>query len=145
MPGSFVQENSKQRERLRALVARLSDPDLARPTYEGWTVAGVLAHLAFWDCRVLLLLQKWKKTGVEASPTDINIVNDAMRPLLLSIPHRRAAEIALETAEAVDREIEKLDLHLIAEIESKLPDFRLNRGRHRQSHIADIESALPPK
>ena len=145
MTASLIQENAKWGERLQALVARLSDKDLARPVYDGWTVAGLLAHLAFWDGRVLVLLRKWKKTGVEPSPADAHVVNDAMRSLLLAIPPRRAAEIALGTADAVDREIEELDARLISEIQSKLPEFRLNRGLHRESHIADIEAALSAK
>jgi hypothetical protein len=39
---SYVAENDAQRERLRALVRRLSDQDLAGAMDAGWTVAGVL-------------------------------------------------------------------------------------------------------
>jgi Mycothiol maleylpyruvate isomerase N-terminal domain len=57
---SYVAENDAQRERLRALVRRLSDRDLAGPMGAGWTVAGVLAHVAFWDQRILVLLDAWE-------------------------------------------------------------------------------------
>jgi hypothetical protein len=44
-PGqSYVADNAAARERLRALVARLSDADLARPVGGGWSVALALAH-----------------------------------------------------------------------------------------------------
>ena len=52
-----VDDNSKERTRLQALLTRLSDADLARPLPAGWTVAGVLGHLAFWDQRILVLLE----------------------------------------------------------------------------------------
>src|SRR5438034_1241320 len=44
----IVDDNTKERQRLKALVERLSDADLARPLDAGWTVAGVFGHLAFW-------------------------------------------------------------------------------------------------
>ena len=56
---SYVGENDAQRERLRALVRRLTDQELGRPMSAGWTIAGVLGHLAFWDQRVLVLLERW--------------------------------------------------------------------------------------
>src|SRR5437870_8069070 len=40
---TFIVRNDTERARLRALVARLSDADLARAMPGGWTVAGVLA------------------------------------------------------------------------------------------------------
>ena len=48
---SYIARNDTERTRLRALVARLSDTDLARPMPAGWTVAGVLAHLAHVNSR----------------------------------------------------------------------------------------------
>jgi hypothetical protein len=142
VPGKYVEENARQRERLRSLIGRLSDQDLNRPVFGEWTVAGLLAHVAFWDSRGLLLLKKWKKSGVESSPRDVDVLNDAMLPLLLAIPPRKAAEFVLKTAEAIDKEIEELSPDLISEIESKPEHFSLDRARHRQNHIADIESAL---
>jgi hypothetical protein len=142
MSGKFAEENARQRERLSALISRLSDEDLTRPVFDEWTVAGLLAHIAFWDSRALLLLKKWKKTGVGPSPRDVDVINDAMRPFLIALPARQAAELALKTTAAVDKEIEELAPDFISEIESKAENFGLDRGRHRKNHIADIESAL---
>jgi len=55
---SYVAENRAQLERLRALTDKLSDQQLATPVEAGWTVAGVLAHLAFWDQRIVILLDR---------------------------------------------------------------------------------------
>ncbi len=142
MTPSYVTENANQRARLQALVSRLSDEDLKRPVFDEWTVAGLLGHIAFWDSRALLLLRKWKQTGTDSPVEDFNVLNDAMRPLLLSIPPHKAAEFALEAAERIDQEIEELPASLLAEIESKVKGFRPDRGHHRQSHITDIEAAL---
>jgi hypothetical protein len=51
-------ETDAERERLGALIARLSDKDLSRPMPAGWTVAGVLAHIGFWDARAISWLNK---------------------------------------------------------------------------------------
>src|SRR5258705_7820528 len=52
---SYVDANTGQRERLRALVERLSDDELTTPVNKYWTVSGVLGHVAYWDIRVLVL------------------------------------------------------------------------------------------
>ena len=65
---SYVAENDAARERLRALVGRLSDGDLGRPMDAGWTVAGVLAHVAFWDQRIVVLLDEWERKGPSSTP-----------------------------------------------------------------------------
>ena len=66
---SYVGENQAQLTRLQALVDRLSDRDLAHPMDAGWTVAGVLAHLAFWDQRIVVLLDRWGADGGGTPPT----------------------------------------------------------------------------
>jgi hypothetical protein len=146
MPRSFIEENAQQRERLRIFLTRLSDPDLARPLYGDWTVGGVLAHMAFWDLRALVLMRRWKQTGVkEPSAVDVDAINDAMRPLLLAIPPRQAAQMALDAATAIDREIEGLSPDFTAEIESQALPFRLDRAKHRLEHLDQIEAALSMK
>ena len=65
---SYVEENRAQLERLRALVDRLSDQELSRPMEAGWTVAGVLAHLAFWDFRIVTLLDRGVPTAAAPRP-----------------------------------------------------------------------------
>ncbi len=62
MERQFVIENTKERERLRRLVNDMTDEELNLIIYkEGWTIAAVLAHLAFWDERRLALVQKWQQ------------------------------------------------------------------------------------
>ncbi len=103
----YLEANKKGRERLRILASRLTDEQLALPAGDGWTVAAILAHLAFWDYRMLVLVKRWKQTEVGLSPIDPDAVNDAMIPLCLAIPVRAAADLAIRAAEAVDAELEK--------------------------------------
>src|SRR5262245_21655300 len=100
----YVAKNNAQRTRLRALVTRLSDAELARPVSAGWTVSGILAHLAFWDQRILALLEQWQKSGKPPAlePPDVDWVNDAAKPMFLALPPRRSAEVCLAIADEVD-------------------------------------------
>jgi len=69
---SYVAQNTAQRERLRAFVTRATDADLAAPMPAGWTVAAVLAHLAFWDQRMVVLIERWEGAGVGAVPRTVS-------------------------------------------------------------------------
>jgi DinB superfamily len=141
---SNVEANANGRERMRALVSRLSDEELAQPAGDGWTIAAILAHLAFWDYRALVLIERWKKTGVGPSPIDIDGINDAMKALCLAIPGREAASLAVKAAEAVDAEIENLPEELRAGIDVLVQEgkFRINRSIHRNAHVDQIEGRL---
>jgi hypothetical protein len=143
----WIAENTAQRERLRALITRLSDADLKRPLPAGWTVAGVLAHLAFWDQRVVVLLQAWERGGPSAMPRsiegrDVDWINDAGKALCLALPPRAAADLALATAEAVDRRVEALADDRIAANRTAGTPINLLRAEHRREHLDEIEHAL---
>ena len=142
MDRSFVEENAKARHRLHSLVAGLTDEALSLPLGDDWTVAVALAHLAFWDQRALVLMQKWKQHGVEPSPIDIDVTNDSLLPIWRAIPSRAAADLAVSCAEAIDRELEEASQDLIDAIESLGEKFRLYRSIHRKLHVDEIEALL---
>jgi len=142
MDRPFVAENAQERERLISLITRLTDEELSLPLGNGWTVAVALAHLAFWDQRSLFLMRKWKKSGVELSPIDIDLTNDSLFSLWLALPPRAAANLAVSAAEAIDRELEEAAPDLIANIESLGENFRLYRSIHRKLHLDQIEEIL---
>src|SRR3989337_937002 len=102
---SYIEANTRERERLRALVAGLDADTLTAPVNEFWTVAGVLGHLAYWDIRVLVLAAKVSSgepwAAGDAEP-DGDWLNDSTRPLIHAIAPRVAAELALQTAEQCD-------------------------------------------
>jgi hypothetical protein len=142
MDRPFVAENAQERERLRSLVGRLTDDELSRLMEGGWTIAVALAHLAFWDQRSLVLMRRWKLTGIAPSPIDIDVINDSLLPLWLALPPRAAANLAVSSAEAIDRELEESPSELIAAIESLGEKFRLYRSVHRRMHLDQIEELL---
>ena len=143
---SYIAENNAERERLKALVQRLSDGELSRPMSAGWTVAGVLAHMAFWDARALSLMDKWARGSVPSAadhePEDIDWVNDASKPLCLALAPRAAAHLALQLAEETDRRVEALPEETLEQIAAVGPPFNLSRANHRKEHLDDIERHL---
>jgi hypothetical protein len=141
---SYVAENAAELRRLRSLVERLSDADLARPTPGGWTVASSLAHVAFWDQRILFWLDRWERgetpRGLEEA--DVDWINDAGKPLCLALPPRVAARLTVEVAEQVDRRLAVLtDDRIAANKEAGEPLF-LARAHHRKTHLDEIERVL---
>jgi hypothetical protein len=144
---AYVATNAAQRERLRTLVDRASDEDLRRPLPAGWTVAATLAHLAFWDQRILVLLERWDRGGAGSEPrqvnqADVDWINDSAKALCLALPPRLAAQLAVSTAEAVDRKLEALtDQRLAANVAAGSP-LNLLRAQHRREHLDEVERAL---
>jgi hypothetical protein len=141
---SYIEANARGRERLWALVSELTDEELALHAGDGWTIAAILAHLAFWDHRVLVLIMRWKKVGIGPSPIDIDGVNDATKPLCLAILAREAASLAVNAAEAVDAELGSLPEDLRSGISVLVQEgkFRPNRSIHRNERLDQIERIL---
>lgn len=142
---SYVEQNTRERERLRTLIARLGDGELRGPVNEYWTVAGVLGHIAFWDARALVLAEKLER-GVpfspsDAEPEDVDWINDATRPLIHAIAPREVAELALRLAEETDRRVASIAL---AALWPNDPGSPLNplRASHRAEHLDQIDAAL---
>ncbi len=143
MERSFVEENARERERLRTLVGRLTDEELGLPMGTHWTIAVALAHLAFWDQRSLVLMRKWKDSGVvEPSPIDVDVTNDSLLPLWILLEPRKAANLAVSCAESIDRALEEASSEIIAQIERLGDKFRLYRSIHRKLHLDQIEELL---
>jgi len=142
---SYIEENTRERERLRALVERLDEDELRLPVNPHWTVAAVFGHIAFWDLRVLGLADKLDRgepfTTSDAEPEDADWVNDATRPLIHAIPPREAARLALRIAGETDARVAELPLDRLW---PRDPDSPLNavRASHRGEHLDEIEAAL---
>jgi hypothetical protein len=140
----FIGENTRQRERLRALVERLDDEALSVPVNEFWTVAGVLGHIAYWDIRVLVLAEKIARgepwAAGDAEP-DGDWLNDSTRPLIHAIPPRDAAQFALRIAEETDALVATLPLDRMWPDDPDSP-ISAARSEHRGEHLDEIEAAL---
>src|SRR6266496_4884537 len=98
----YSKENAESYQRLKSLAHRLTDTDLTLSTHYGWTVAALLAHLAFWDRRVLVILKRWEEQGFDSSPIDSAAVNDSLKIICHALEPSRAIELCIFSAEAVD-------------------------------------------
>ena len=139
---AIAAHNRSSNDRLRALVARLDDASLTRRQKNGWTVAQALLHVAFWDRHRLELIESVRSGKDVTGHGDAHVLNDALTPLFASVPPRDAARLAVESADAVDGLILTLT---DAEIEKALalPEPpSLDRGDHREDHLAQIEALL---
>jgi hypothetical protein len=138
---SFVERNRASAERIRALAARLTDEEMQHPVGEHWTVAIALAHLAFWDRRVQYVLDMTERDGKLFIPEIDIFVNDLSLPLWAAIPPREAARIAIETANALDRQLEGYSPALLEQIQTYNRRW-VDRSLHRSEHLDQIDAAL---
>lgn len=143
---SYIEENQTQQRRLRGLIDQLTDEQLGQPMDAGWTVGGVLAHMAFWDYRIVTMLARWGPNGSGLPPTDegedVDWINDAAKPIFLAIPPRVAAGIAIEAADAADRAVAEMSDELLAKDEEIGWIISPLRAEHRQEHLDELEEAL---
>ena len=148
MDRSFVTANGRELERMRDLVAHLSDQQLGAMVNEYWSAAGVLGHIAFWDGRALYLAGKLKRreslTASENEPEDVDWINDSSRPLIHAIAPRALAELAVSIAEETDALVASLSDDILAGLDETSP---LNpvRADHRGEHLNEIEAAIRPR
>jgi Mycothiol maleylpyruvate isomerase N-terminal domain len=141
MDRSFIERNHASTRRIRDLAARLSDEEMKTPVGEHWTVSIVFAHLAFWDRRVMYVLDMTQRDGKLFIPEIDIFVNDLSLPLWAAIPAREAARIAIEAAEAVDEQLEEFPPALLEEIYAYNKRW-VERGMHRGEHLDEAEAAL---
>ena len=138
----IAENNRLQRERLVRLVEGLDDDALRTRLPNGWTVAGALGHLAFWDRQRLCLLRRWAAGDFRSGAYDSDVFNDAVAPLLDLIPPRRIAEAAVKAAEEVDGLLLELSDEVIGDVLERPDAPHVNRGEHRAHHLDRIEAAL---
>lgn len=141
---SYVDANARELERLRTLVEELDDDALGAPVNESWTVAGVLAHVAFWDQRVLVLSGKiergepWIESDTEPGA---DWLNDTARPFIHAIAPREAALLAVRIAEQADARVAELGPDRLWPADPRSP-ISARRYEHRGEHLDEIEAAL---
>jgi hypothetical protein len=138
----IAENNRTQRERLRRLVAGLDEAGLRTRLPNGWTVAGMLGHLAFWDRQRLCLLRRWAAGDFRSGAYDSDVFNDAMAPLLELIPPAQIAAVAVTAAEEIDGLLLELSDDVIADASRRPDPPHVNRGEHREHHLNRIEKAL---
>ncbi len=141
---SFIELNRASTKRIRKLAASLNDQQMQTKVGEHWTVAIALAHLAFWDRRVMYVLDMTQRDGKLSIPAIDIFVNDLSLPLWAAIPPRDAARIAIETSETLDIQLEEFSPALLEEL------FNYNkrwviRALHRGEHLDEVDATLKNK
>jgi len=138
---SFIERNRASTERIRLMARRLSDEEMQHPVGEDWTVAIVFAHLAFWDRRVMYVLDMTEQDGKLFIPEIDIFVNDISLPLWAAIPPRLAARIAIQSAETLDKRLETFPPPLLEEIYTYNKRW-VDRSLHRGEHLDEADAAL---
>ncbi len=144
MDRSYVTENQAERARLQAVVARLTDADMARAMSAQWTVGVGLMHLAFWDRLSLAKFEEWERIGtVQNLPAQgiADGINQAMLPWWQTVAPAQVRHEVIAAAEAVDRKAETLPAPIVEAILAVRPRM-LTRALHRRQHLDQIERAL---
>jgi hypothetical protein len=146
---SYIAANEAELTRMRNLVDSLSDEELAAPMEAGWTVGAVLGHLAFWDFRIVTLVDRWGPDG-KGTPPDapgsydaeaVDWINDSGKPLILAMPPRLAAQVAVDAASQADQRVADLSDERLATNELTGNYINPLRADHRREHLDDIEQS----
>jgi len=138
---NYTQLNRASTERIKQLAASLSDEEMQTRVGEHWTVSIALAHLAWWDRRVMYVLDMTAKNGKLFVPEIDIIVNDLSLPLWAAIPPREAARIAIESSADLDAQLEAFPQDLLEEIYNYNKRWVV-RALHRNEHLNEVDAAL---
>ena len=138
----IARSNRTQTERLRALTRRLPPEMLAVRLPRGWTVAGSIAHVAFWDRQRLCLMRRWAAGDSCHGGYDGEVFNEVLLPFLEMIPADRVAALAVETAEEVDAFLLAVPDEVVEAALARPDRPNLDRGMHREYDLDRIERAL---
>lgn len=134
--------NAASLARLNLLLSRMGPNGLAHRLPNGWSVADVLVHLAFWDSYSLSLLQAWQNGHAPKKSANIDATNAAITALSHAIPPDAILALVLNTAEKVDRAVEAVSPALASTIAASEHSFLLFRCTHRNAHLQTLESEL---
>jgi hypothetical protein len=142
----YGERNTEALARLSALIRRLGDEDLTRALGDGWTVSTALAHVAFWDRFQAARWAQAQAAGLrlpgEIGEVGGDFINDASLESWRATPPRLAAEQALAAAEHIERIVAGLDVDVAEELIAAGRNTLVDRTKHWNEHIAQIEDAL---
>lgn len=139
----LISENNASRERLSALLARLTDAQYDIQLDTDWTIGTALAHIALFDRRAIEILDLWERQGVAPSPNDPDIINAALFPFLRELSPAAIRKFSLEYAETLDAKLAVLPDAVIDQFVTVGDHpFNLSRAKHRNEHFDQIEQAL---
>jgi hypothetical protein len=139
MSSEINKRNKASRETMKTLAQHLNTKELERVLDNGWTVAVMFAHLAFWDKQRHELLKDWQTNGVSDASYNPDVFNAALLPFWEGLEPRLAVQLALEHAEAIDTFIESLSEAFIKTIRALPNPPDLERANHRLHHLKQLK------
>lgn len=142
MTNTYSELNRQSRQKVLTFCSELSNIEMECSMPAGWTVSGVLVHLAFWDLRAYTLLNLWQESGIGASPIDTDVANESMRVICCSFPPQKAIRLFLESAQKIDSLIDLLTPEFLASVEQNGKTVHLDRSEHRECHLEEIQTAI---
>jgi hypothetical protein len=137
----IFQSNRKSTQRMREIVNGLSEEELSQNVGDDWPIFLILAHLAFWDQRVIHVIEMGRKNNVVNAPLFDLQLNDILAPILRAIPPAEAAKMAINVAGSVDQLLEECAPEFIDEM-MKVNNRLVDRSLHRNGHLDDIAAIL---
>jgi hypothetical protein len=140
-----LDENAAASSRLTTLIESLGEDGLTTPVEPGWTVATILAELAFWDRWAQTLIHRWR--GGELPPPTVpswydDAINRTLLPTWQALPGAVAARLAVTAAQDADLEIRRAETPVIAGILAAGQANLLNRYQPRNAAADRIEAAV---
>lgn len=142
--GQLVEATVLGLDQMRARLDSLGSDFLGVVLDGGWTVAAMLAHVAFWDRWVEARWNHFSRAGsFHDLPDDVtDLMNEAGMAGWHALPAPESARLCLEAAISVTRRIERLAPR---EIGSAIDTGRfamVDRTLHWYSHVDEIERAV---
>jgi hypothetical protein len=138
--------NDASRERLARLAGSLTRAQLEIDLGGGWSVASAFGHLAFWDRWQAVRLERMVEGGALLDHDSVVMVehmaNESLAPFLAEIPLPDAPAMAVSAAERLDAVIAGLPDALAGSLLGTSDDFLLNRHRHRNEHLDQVERGI---
>lgn len=127
-------------DRLRKLVDETSEEELGRTIDGEWTVSATLAHIAFWDRRAALLIERFQQGDSTPSQEDEDLINGAGLPQWRLIPPTAAVLDALDAAAQIDDLLSQMTADQLAALRDIGVNY--NRSDHRHEHLDQIAKVL---
>jgi len=138
---SYKDLNRASTERIKKLTSSLTDEEMQIRVGAHWTVSIALIHIAFWERRVIYILDASAKGGKLIIPGIDICVNDLSLPLWAAIPAREAAGMAIEACQELDKRLEAYPQNLLEELHDLNKRFVI-RALHRNEHLDEVDAAL---
>lgn len=140
MDPDVLQKNAESRDRLLALVEPLDEQALQRQVDAEWTIAALLAHVAFWDQICVVRWDAFTNGGSLADVPDtlIEFINAANLPTWRALPGRAAVGLLRQAMEETDARIARLPESSVQSAQAGGFTYMLDRTGHRDEHAAQI-------